>query len=166
MSILDGKGRLFGKVNLLDLVVLLAVLAVGGRFGYERWQGQQVAPTGMDVPMQLVIRFGAVAEPTLKWVKVGDKIYDSKSKTYLGNVTAVRHEPAIVVTTADDGRTYEQLSKNRFDFYVTVSGNGRVSPTMVTMSGLEMKIGRTNYVVTDYWSGYGVTWDIITEAKK
>lgn len=166
MSILDEKGRLFGKVNLLDLVVLLAVLAVAGRFGYERWQGQQAAPVGEDVPLKVVMRFAAVADPTLKWVKVGDKIYDSKSNTFMGEVTEVRHEPAIVVTTDDDGRTYEQASKNRFDFYVTVAGSGRISPNAVTMSGLEVKIGRVNYVKTAYWAGYGSTWDIITDSKK
>lgn len=166
MRILDEKGRLFGKVNLLDLVVLLAVLAVAGRFGYGRWQGQQAAPTGEDVTLKVVMRFAAVAEPTLKWVKVGDKIYDSKSNTFMGEVTEVRHEQAVVVTTDDDGRTYEHLSKNRFDFFVTVGGQGRVSSNMVTLSGLEVKIGRVNYIKTAYWAGYGATWDIITDSKK
>lgn len=160
MAVLDNKGRLFGKFNLLDLAVVLVVLAVVARFGYQAYQGRQVAPVGNEREISVVMRFASVAEATTKWVKVGDEMYDSKSRTYLGKVTAVRSEPALVVVTSEDGRSYEHLSKHRFDFYVTVTGPGRVSPNGVTMGGFEMVIGRTNYVRTALWSGYGVTWDM------
>lgn len=165
MTIIDGKGRLFGRVNLLDLVVVLAVLAVAGRFGYQKWEGSKVAPTGEDRPVEVDMRFSPVSTPTTEWVRVGDSIYDSKSNAHLGKVVAVRSEPAVVITTGEDGRTLENKSTTHVSFFVTVAGPARVSPNGVTMGGLEMKIGRINYVKTAYWAGYGTTWNLNLEPK-
>lgn len=161
MAIIDEKGRLFGKINLLDLVVLLAVLAVAGRFGYKYMAGRNVVPTGEEKTIQMVMKFGAVADPTIKYVTKGTDMLDSKTGNYLGKVVAVRHEPASVVMTSEDGRTYQHLSKDRFDYYVTIEGPARISANGVTMNNLEMKIGRTNFVRTSLWAGYGVTWDFV-----
>lgn len=165
MAIVDEKGRLFGKINLLDLVVVLAILAVAARFGYKAYKGRQAVAVGEDKVIEMTMRLPAVAEPTIKAIPVGSELYDSKSNTYMGKVVEVRQEPALVVTTGDDGRVYEQPSKNRFDLYVIIAGKGRVSPNGVTMAGLEVKIGRTNFVKNELWAGFGPTWEINTDPK-
>jgi len=165
VAIVDEKGRLFGKVNLLDLVVVLAILAVVGRFGYRNYMGKQVAPAGEDKQIEVTMKFAAIQQPTIDFVPVGTQIYDSKSGGYLGKVVAVRSQPAIVFLLSEDGRMYETPSKERLDFYMVVAGRGRVSPNGVTLGDFEMKIGRTNYVKSPLWAGYGVTWNIDTNPK-
>ncbi len=160
MAIVDQKGRLFGKVNLLDLVVVLAILAVAGRFGYQHYMGKQAAPTGEDKQVAVTMKFAAVQQPTVDNVPVGTAIYDSKSGGYLGKVVDVWSQPATVFTTSVDGRMFEAPSKDRVDFFMVVAGRGRVSPNAVTLGDFEMKIGRTNYVKSRLWAGYGVTWKI------
>lgn len=165
MAMIDEKGRLFGKVNLLDLVVVLAIVAVVGRFGLKAAMGREAAPVGEDKAIQVTLRFGAVAQPTVDYVKPGLELFDSKSNTYMGKVVRVSTKPAVVVTNSEDGRVYEHLSKDRFDHYVVVEGPGRVAPNGVTLNGLEIKIGRTNFVKAQLWAGYGVTWEIDLNPK-
>lgn len=165
MAIVDEKGRLFGKVNLLDLVVVLAIVAVAGRFGYKHYMGKQAAPTGEEKQIEVTMKFAAVQQPTLDSLPVGTDIYDSKSGGYLGKVVDVRSQPAVVFTVGDDGRMYELPSKDRLDFFVVVAGGGRVSPNMITLGDFEMKIGRTNYLKSRLWAGYGVTWKIDENPK-
>lgn len=159
---IDQKGRLFGKVNLLDLVVVLAVLAVAGRFGLQQFTGATPAPTGQDQPMEIIVKLPVVSQPTVDALPVGTEIYESKSNTYMGRIVAATAEPALVVTRGDDGFVYEQPSTRSFDYYITIAGPGRVAPNAIMMAGLEMKIGRMNYLRTALWAGQGPTWVIDT----
>ena len=165
MAIVDEKGRLFGKINLLDLVVVLAVVAVAARFGYKHYMGNQAVPAGEDKTIEVTMKVAAVQQPTIDYVPVGTPIYDSKSNDYMGKVVDVKFQPSTVFTIGDDGRMYEPLSKERFDFYMVVRGPGRVTPNGDTLSGFEMKIGRTNYLKSPLWAGYGITWKIDENPK-
>lgn len=160
MAILDDKGRLFGKINLLDLVIVLAILAVVGRFAYQRLLGPGIAPVGENKVIQVTIKLPEVQQPTISELVEGVDIYDSKSNAYLGKVKAVKKEPALIVRQGSDGKTHETRSDLLFDLYVTVEGPGYVSPNGVTMAGIEMKVGRTNQLKTAGWAGAGPTWDI------
>lgn len=156
MAVIDNKGRLFGKVNLLDLIVLLGVLAVVGRFGYQAFFSQDVAPTGEDKQIEMTFKLPSVTQYTIDALQPGEDLYDSKSNTLLGKVVAVEAEPAVVVREVPDGLV-ERVSDTHFDYYVTVKGPARVSPNGITMSGIEMKVGRTNGYKTAYWAGSGTT---------
>lgn len=165
MAIMDEKGRLFGKVNLLDLVVVLAVVAVAGRFGYKYWMGRNAVPVGADKTIDVEMKFPAVAERTIEEVPVGSKMYDGKTNNLLGEVVARRFEPAMVMQYSEDGRVYEHMSKSKFDFYVTVRGGGRVNENAITLNGIEMKIGRANPVKNQRWVGYPTIWRITEDSK-
>jgi hypothetical protein len=156
MAVIDSRGRLFGKVNLLDLVVVVAVVAVAGRFGYQKLAARSAAPVGEDKNIHMTFQLATVRSFTVDVLKVGDMVYDSKSNTPMGKVVTVKTEPATVVGTGPDGRLYESKSPDRFDYYVTIDGPARVSPNGITMSGIEVKVGRPNDFKTAYWAGTGV----------
>ncbi len=158
MAVIDQKGRLFGKVNLLDLVVLLAVLAVASRFGYKYWNNRNAVPVGEDKTIEVTIKFAGVAQATVDQVVKGLVIQDSKTNDVLGEVVEVRTERVPTLSVTDDGRL--QPFQDRFDHYVTLRGSGRVSENAVTLNGFEMKIGRMNFVKSQMWAGSGVTWNI------
>lgn len=157
---IDNKGRLFGKINLLDLVVLIAIVAVAGRFGLKYVQNRAAAPAAAPVTMKVTMKLGSVSAPTMKFLEPGSDLYESKTRAYLGKVVEVRSQPAVVVTRGEDGLTTERTSKDTFDYFVTYEGPAVVSPTNITMGGYEIKIGRTNYLASREWTGYGVTWDM------
>jgi hypothetical protein len=156
VAVIDGKGRLFGKVNLLDLVVVLAVVAVVARFGYQKVAAKAVAPASQDKTVQVTFLLGMVQQFTADEMKEGDLVYDSKSGSLLGKVTATRKEPANVVRMGPDGHFWQNQSTTHFDCYVTVEGPARTTDKGTTMHGIEVKVGRAIDLTTARWAGAGV----------
>ncbi|MFB5083165.1 DUF4330 domain-containing protein [Symbiobacterium thermophilum] len=154
--LIDNKGRLFGKINLLDLVVLLGILAVAGRFAYGALTGPAATPTGQDQVIEMTLRIPAVTQWTIDAIQVGDEVYDSKSNTRMGQIVDAWWEPAVVVREMPDGIVPHE-SDTHFDLYVTVRGPARVSPNGVTMSGIEVKVGRSNQYKSAFWAATGTT---------
>jgi hypothetical protein len=152
VSVIDEKGRLFGKVNLLDLIIVVVVIAVVGRFGYKWYQGRHAVTTGEAKTVQMTVRLPAVSDSTLKALHEGDEVFDSKSNTLLGKIIALRSEPTWIT-----GATQEYKSQVIFDAYVTIEGPGRTSPNGTTMNGLEAYVGQPNYLRTALVKGQGPT---------
>lgn len=156
MAILDDKGRLFGKINLLDLAVVLVVLAAVGYLGYGYMNPETTMPAGEDKKIQVTFMVPQVKQPTIDQLQVGTVVTESKTARTMGKIVAVKTVPAKVTGPAGE---YE--SKFAFDHYVTVEGNGRVVPDGVTMlNGLEMWVGGQNFMVAGEWKGTGITWGI------
>lgn len=157
MRWIDDHGRVFGKVNLVDLAVLLAIAALAVRFGYGAVLRRVEASTAVPQVMEATFLVSEVRQPTIEMLKPGVKLYDSKSNAYLGEIVAVRAEPSTLV-----GPGGEFKSATRSDLFVTVTGSGRVTPNGVTLGGLELKVGRSLSLKTALWAGTGTTWTIQT----
>ena len=155
MSIIDQRGRLFGKINVLDLIILLVVVALLTRFGYNRLIGSRASVTGTMKTVEITFLFGEVRGPTVDELYPGVHLYDSKSNALLGKVLAVETVPSTIL-----GPSSEYQSRTRFDHLVTVSAPGWVTGNAVTVSGVEMKVGRSVNLNTDAWAGVGVTWRV------
>lgn len=160
MTIIDQKGRLFGKINLLDLVVLLVILAVAGQFGYNRFLNKDIpqATAGKDV-VTVVFLVSPVREATIKQLQVTSpltKVYDSKSNAYLGEIVAVESKPVRVLTA--NGVWVET---DQFQHFVTVQGPGVVSEEGVTtLGGVEMRVGGEQPLRTARWKSVTLIWDL------
>ena len=56
MKIINEKGKLFGVINIVDLLVLLAVIAVAAGVGYKLFAPQIANATAKQVPMTVTVR--------------------------------------------------------------------------------------------------------------
>lgn len=154
MAIVDSKGRLFGKVNLIDLVVVLAVVAVAGRFGYKHFAPKAAVSGGK--PIEVELKLGNVSQATIDALPVGTKLYDATDKAndvYVGTIVEGRSKPAVVTTVNPDGKVVEIQSSVTFDYTIVVRGNGSVTPTMVKLGGLEVKVGNPMSLRAQLWKG-------------
>lgn len=156
MAILDGKGRLFGKINLLDLAVVLVVLAAVGYLGYGYLNPNANMPEGEDRVIRVTFLVPGVKQPTVDQLQPKMRVKESKTLREMGTIVEVKTLPAKMTGPAGE---YE--SKFAFDHYVTIEGPGRVVPDGVTMlNGLEMWVGGQNFLVSGEWKGTGITWHI------
>lgn len=155
MALMDGKGRLGGRINVIDLVVLVAVLVVAARVAYVR-----LAPAGVksyqekEHPVEVLMVVEAVRDATAGAIKVGDRVRETKSNNLVGEVLRVEVKPAEVITQGPDGRYYEGPSGSRKDVWVLIRGPGRVSENVILLGSQEIRVGtklglKTNlYAVT------------------
>ena len=56
MKIINEKGKLFGVINVVDLLVLLAAIAVIAGVGYKLFAPQIASVAARQVPMTVTVR--------------------------------------------------------------------------------------------------------------
>ena len=103
MKAVDEKGKLFGKINIIDLLVIIVILAAlcFAVFRYvlpDREKGSEQA-CGMVLYCHDAPRF------TAEQVKVGDTVWDQGTDTDLGTVKSVEILPLMETQAGPDGKT-------------------------------------------------------------
>lgn len=125
---MNKKYRLFGKIPVVDiliLILLIGVLAVGVRFltkdevKEQTGAESQIAKT---YPFEAVLCVPNTAFENEELVEIGDKLYLDNG-TYAATVTSVRTEPYIAYNTdLESGKPVATEQKGRINIYLTVSG--------------------------------------------
>ena len=85
MKIINEKGKLFGVINVVDLLVLLAAIAVIAGVGYKLFAPQIASVAARQVPMTVTVRVrGAtpfLVEEVQRNSQVGKQIVSGSSFT-------------------------------------------------------------------------------------
>jgi len=128
MKIIDNEGRLFGKISIIDVLVVavVAVLAVALYVKNDRPQ------TGSNVttqPITFQVLVGGVPEYVQEAVQEGDKLYDKvyESGGPLGTITEIQVLPGRQMAEFDDGTVGVAEVQDYVDLLLTVEGSGLVS---------------------------------------
>lgn len=142
MRLFDEKARLFGVINIIDLLVIVLVVVASGGFYYVRYgAGVSQANKAQPHTIEAVFLVNNVRMATVNVINVGDHVRDSRTNNYLGEIIALDVKPAEVVVQQPDGRLVESVSSSRKDIYVTLRGPGTVSPNNIILGTNEIRIG-------------------------
>ncbi|MDR3687560.1 MAG: DUF4330 domain-containing protein [Coriobacteriia bacterium] len=136
MQIFDRKYRLFGVINLIDLLVIVAVL-VGGFAVYRllaRSKATSGAAEGTNVTYTVMCPAVRGVGPSL--IKVGDVIYKNTGKP-IGTVTAVRGVPTPGEAWDQQSRKIVPYSSTVYtDIYIDVTTKGTPTGSGVAVGDL------------------------------
>lgn len=147
MAILDEKGRLFGRINVLDLIVLLAVLGAGSWYVYDKFLKPPV-DVGNDT-VEVTFLVTPLRQESVDKVKPGMEIFDNRKPQFLGEVVSVRSE--LAKSFGPNGEVV--ATSSFFDLYVTVRGQGNITKSSVSLGGVAMKVGAEVPLSSNVWSG-------------
>jgi len=153
MAILDSKGRLFGKVNILDLGALLViVLVIFGIFVFPGTSGTVAQINAKTVPIEvdLVVRGLNVRDPQQLFANGFKK--GGKTKVIIRNqpygeieIKSVEVLPRTVVVSQPDGSVKElpDPKANNFstDMLLTLGGKAQVTQDGPVLGNSKVKIG-------------------------
>jgi hypothetical protein len=118
------KYRLFGVVNLIDLVVLVAVLVAGFAVYRVLTNSKQSTAAGTGQPITFTVMCPSLRSVGPEQIKVGDSLYKNTGKL-LGKVTAVRGVPTPGDAWDPSTSTIKHYSSTTLtDIYIDVEGNG------------------------------------------
>lgn len=132
MKIIDRNGRLFGKISVIDVLVILVVAVMAAALYFKNNQ----AHTGTAVNERLItfqIRARGVDDYVADAVLVGDSIYDqsySSGGRALGEITdvqIVRDPGAKLADKLTDGTVALLEAEDTVDLLITVEGWGLVT---------------------------------------
>lgn len=132
MKIIDRNGRLFGKISVIDVLVIAVVLVMAAALYFKSTQ----AHTGTSVteqPITFQVRARGVDDFVADAVLVGDYLYDqsySSGGRPLGEITEVVVERTPGTKLADkltDGTAALLEADNTVDLLITVKGQGLIT---------------------------------------
>jgi len=142
MKVINKEGKLFGKVNIIDLTIvvfLLAVLVLSA-IKITEDKGPTFIAEKVDVELDIILR--SMYDGFQNDLNIGDKLYDSTSGAYIGIITDKQVTPAIREVTTNDGRVVRAEVPQRWDIIFTVKGQGIDNADKgVTLGGEIRQIG-------------------------
>jgi hypothetical protein len=162
---IDNKGRLFGKVSIVDLfavVIIAAVVAVvyfnaggGGRF-----------VLGAEQPVLITFFNPALHDFTAHAVELNAPVIDDVNETFLGRVVNVETGESVSFMPDIHGNETASSMEGHSSVYITSRVHGRVSDGAVVLGGNVYGVGEEVII----WAGRAKTMlhisDIRTEQEK
>jgi len=161
---LDEKGRVFGKISVVDLIIVLALILAVAWFAYAKFGrdlGQEIA--AREVPVRYTIVVSGLRPTTADALKKGGPVSEFKTGARIGTISDVKVEQGDIWTMHDDGRWLRTKTDDRVDVYVTVEATAREGENVVTVNGVEVRVG-TSLGVTTKWvavNGNIMTLDLL-----
>jgi Domain of unknown function (DUF4330) len=143
-TLIDSQGKLFGKVNIIDALVLLALLLGGLAFVFLRTgTSAQISEVTAPVEIDMIIRSLSVGDPRV--FEVGKETSVVIRNQPAGNLTILKvktlpHQVTLVVngsvkTVSDPSDPYGK------DFVVTLGGSATVTKDGLVIGRVKAKIG-------------------------
>jgi len=125
--LINKEGKLFGKISIIDILVVLAIL-VGALGIYSRFfvsnQKVETSSSHIEYTMKIKeVRIGTV--DALK--NYGGVITDSTTKESLGEIVDVSYEDAVKSVETANGQLKTSPVPERYDVTLTVRVDGKIN---------------------------------------
>lgn len=153
MKIIDHNGRLFGKISIVDVIVILVVAVMAAAL-YVKTNTLTHTSTAIEnetITYQIYCRgLPAYVEDS---VQVEDLIYDEDrpSSGCLGTITAVEVLPGTEQVTFDDGTVEEVSAEDTVNLCLTIEGEGLVDGKRYALNRIyDLGVNSARNFVTTY----------------
>ncbi len=148
LRLLDERGRLFGRINIVDLAVVVLVAFVVAGAGYKV-AGVNRRVVGEPETVRLTLEINKVREYTTRVIQTGQTLLEHNSSLPVGTITAVEVSPAVELVNTADGRIVEAVVPGRYDVILTVEGQAMVTGQAISVAGQQVRVGAEMRVKTD-----------------
>lgn len=156
MKIIDEKGKFLGLINVVDLLVLAAVLLVIGGAAYKI-KGQDVQNAPKTVRVTVITP--AIRPEMLTNVKVGDKMVSGSSFTNVV-VKDFKIQPAFMVNPDSNGQRVEAIDPYLKDVIFTLEGQTVISGGTINLGGQDIRSNKEYYVKTLLYEYKGLIMNV------
>ena len=156
---IDKNGKLFGKINIIDLLIVLVVIAalvlVATRMFTPGEKGERVESTKVTLTYVAVDALIGAGEA----INVGDPVYEDTTNIELGTVTSVQYEEAYQYQAGPDGEVIKVPVVGREYVTVTTEVEGHVTDNGIYVEDYLYCIG----VARTYHFGQTVIYGVLTD---
>lgn len=164
MKIIDREGRLFGKISVIDVLVL-AVVAVMAVALYVKTNHNDITSTSVsNVPITYQVLARGVRSYVGDAVQVGDFLYEQDRNTggSLGEITDIQVLPGGRLAEFNDGTVDTVPVEDGVDLLLTVRGEGIISEGRYSLNRVyELGVNSSRNFCTKYAQFTGTVTDIL-----
>lgn len=145
--IIDSKGKIFGKINIVDIIILALVLISVVFVGYKL--SKSIFSNPFNKPDNLIIKIYSEEAPefAVKAVKQNDIVIDFDTNSTFGHVTKIDIGPSVSYAADDKGQIVKSSKPDYASVIFTLEGVGLfkdgVTESGVKIDNVSYYIGRT-----------------------
>ncbi len=138
---LDEKGRLFGKVNIIDLLIVVVLIAAVAVVGLKFFGGGGSNKTAAETTIVIYCEETAYFVP--EQLTAGDTVYDFTDDIDIGELIDWETAPCLRKGVATDGTIYQYVSDTLVNCTVRVKINGSFGEHGVTINDKLLATGHS-----------------------
>jgi hypothetical protein len=140
MSLMDNKGRIFGRFNILDLfiIAIIIVLGVGGFYKVKK-----VNPTNVIKPKPVELKIIVMEREKfgVDMIKKGDILKEYDTGIVLGEIKDIEVNPASTEVVTTDGEIKIAEIPDRYDLLITIDAKAMITENAIMSGNKELRIG-------------------------
>ncbi len=161
MKIINEKGKLFGIINVVDLVVLLAVICVLGAIVWQLLGSKVNDAVSDQVEMTMVVAIAGAHPDLVAEVErqdlVGKKIVTGNQylDAYISNVWT---DDYVIQAITDDGQVLDAVDPTKKDIMVEIKSKVAKGTASPKIGSQEVRAGRTYIVKTQTFECSGTIY--------
>ena len=140
--ILDKNGKLFGKISIVDILIVVIILGVIGGLYHKFGRSGTVTPFTKTDKIQMSFVNESAQNYIVNSIKVGDIAKDRVQNVVIGKVIEVLIAPGLDYNADSEGKVVASSRPNYSSVTVVVEGQGIYSPSGVTFGGVEYYINK------------------------
>lgn len=156
---IDKNGKLFGKINIIDLLIVLVVIAALVFFATRAFtpaeKGERVESAKVALKYVAVDALAGAGEA----INVGDPVYEDTTNIKLGTVTSISYEGAYMYEAGPDGEPVKVPVVGKEYVTVTTEVEGNVTDDGIYVDGYLYCIG----VARTYHFGQAIIYGVLAD---
>lgn len=165
MALIDKKGRLLGKLNIVDFIIILVILSLAGGVYFVFFGGsdKQVVETS-----KIVYEFEItnVNKDFVDAITPGDPIRDNVRGNELGTVVSKTSKDATMLNEdLINGRYVIAEVPDAYDVVITIEGEANITPANIIVGGAEVKVGKKFSIKGKGYANQGFVTKITLEGQ-
>ena len=140
MSLMDNKGRIFGRFNILDLFII-AIIIVLGVDGF--YKVKKVNPTNVIKPKPVELKIIVMEREKfgVDMIKKGDILKEYDTGIVLGEIKDIEVNPASAEVVTTDGEIKVAEIPDRYDLLITIDAKAMITENAIMSGNKELRIG-------------------------
>lgn len=138
---IDEKGRLFGKVNIVDLLIILVILAAVAFLGLKFFGPKGEATAAAPFKMTLIC--DESPDYVVEQLKKGVEVWDATDSVVLGTLTDFTVGPASSNMADSNNNVIHFSREGHSSVTLYIEGNGESGTHGVTIDGNLLAIGHS-----------------------
>ena len=148
---IDKNGKLFSKISIIDILILLAILLCIGA-AFVRFSGLLGDNKSTPVQIEYTLKVNQVRDKSADALLKKGELYSSLSDgAYMGTVVNAEKKQNDDYSTLVDGSIVKTSAADRYDVLVTVQIDGRQTGTaLYSKGGKRIEVGSLEYIATKW----------------
>ena len=138
---IDKNGKIFGKINIIDLLIILIIIAAAVFFATKAFTPAQEASESETTTLRVVFCSNKAPSGIAESIEIGSPAFEDTTDVPFGKVVSVESAPAYTYMVDDEGNQVKTEVAYTDEVYVTVELEGKLTDKGLYVDGRLYGVG-------------------------